>query len=51
VARVVDRLERIARWFDGYADHHDVPPALERDDDAGLSAGADGETQNRSEET
>ena len=35
---VVDRLERIARWFDGYSDHHDAPPALERGDE-GLSAG------------
>jgi len=36
-AHVVDRLERIVRWFDGYSDHRDVPPALERGDD-GLSA-------------
>ena len=35
---IVDRIERIARWFDGYSDHHDAPPALERGDD-GLSAG------------
>jgi dipeptidyl aminopeptidase/acylaminoacyl peptidase len=35
---VVDRLERIVRWFDGYSTHHDAPPALERGDD-GLSAG------------
>jgi dipeptidyl aminopeptidase/acylaminoacyl peptidase len=35
---VVDRLERIVRWFDGYSAHHDAPPALERGDD-GLSAG------------
>ena len=35
---VVDRIERIVRWFDGYSDHHDAPPALERGDD-GLSAG------------
>ncbi|MEF8814389.1 MAG: S9 family peptidase [Halovenus sp.] len=42
---VVDRLERIARWFDGYSDHHDVPRALDRDDDADLSAAeaADGD--------
>ncbi|SFH00237.1 Dipeptidyl aminopeptidase/acylaminoacyl peptidase [Halopelagius inordinatus] len=40
-AHVVDRLERIVRWFDGYSDHHDVPPALERGDD-GLSAADDG---------
>jgi len=35
---VVDRIERIVRWFDGYSEYHDVPPALERADDAGLSA-------------
>jgi len=38
---VVDRIERIARWFDGYSDRHDAPPALEREADAGLSAGDD----------
>ena len=37
----VDRIERIARWFDGYSDHHDVPRALDRDDDADLTAGED----------
>jgi dipeptidyl aminopeptidase/acylaminoacyl peptidase len=36
---VVDRIERIRRWFDGYSDHHDAPPALERAPNAGLSAG------------
>jgi dipeptidyl aminopeptidase/acylaminoacyl peptidase len=36
---VVDRIERIARWFDGYSEHHDAPRALERDPEAGLSAG------------
>ncbi|MEM4780141.1 MAG: S9 family peptidase [Halalkalicoccus sp.] len=35
---VVDRIERIARWFDGYSEHHDVPRALDRGDE-GLSAG------------
>ncbi|RQG94701.1 S9 family peptidase [Natrarchaeobius chitinivorans] len=38
---VVDRLERIVRWFDGYSDHHDAPPALERDRDDGLSGGSE----------
>ncbi|USZ66849.1 S9 family peptidase [Halorussus salilacus] len=38
---VVDRLERIVRWFDGYSDHHDAPKALERGEE-GLSAGEDG---------
>ncbi|WP_135807158.1 alpha/beta hydrolase family protein [Halorussus marinus] len=37
---VVDRLERIVRWFDGYSDHRDVAPALERGDE-GLSASED----------
>jgi len=40
---VVDRIERIARWFDGYSESHDAPRALDRPDDPGLSAGADGE--------
>ncbi len=40
-AHVVDRIERIARWFDGYSDHHDAPRALERGDE-GLSAGDGG---------
>jgi dipeptidyl aminopeptidase/acylaminoacyl peptidase len=35
---VVDRLERIARWFDGYSEHHDAPSALERGSE-GLSNG------------
>ena len=35
---VVDRLERVVRWFDGYSAHHDAPKALERGDD-GLAAG------------
>jgi len=35
---VVDRIERIARWFDGYSEYHDAPRALDRPDDAGLSA-------------
>lgn len=33
----VDRIERIIRWFDGYAVHTDVPPALERPLHEGLS--------------
>ena len=37
-AHVVDRLERIVRWFDGYSTHQDVPPALDRGDE-GLSSG------------
>lgn len=40
-AHIVDRIERIARWFDGYSPHHDAPPALERPDDADLTAAED----------
>jgi dipeptidyl aminopeptidase/acylaminoacyl peptidase len=36
---VVDRIERIARWFDGYSQHHDAPRALDRERGDGLSAG------------
>jgi len=38
---IVDRIERIARWFDGYSEYHDAPPALDRDPEAGLSTGDD----------
>jgi dipeptidyl aminopeptidase/acylaminoacyl peptidase len=38
---VVDRIERIARWFDGYSEHHDAPRALDRERNDGLSAGDD----------
>jgi dipeptidyl aminopeptidase/acylaminoacyl peptidase len=38
---IVDRIERIARWFDGYSDHHDADPALDRPRDDGLSAADD----------
>ena len=30
---IVDRLERIRRWFDGYSPHHDAEPVLERPGD------------------
>jgi len=39
---VVDRIERIARWFDGYSAHSDAPPALERPRNEGLSTDGDG---------
>jgi dipeptidyl aminopeptidase/acylaminoacyl peptidase len=42
---IVDRIERIARWFDGYSEYHDTPRALDRDDDAGLSAGESDEEE------
>ncbi|MFB6219920.1 MAG: prolyl oligopeptidase family serine peptidase [Halolamina sp.] len=38
-AHVVDRIERIARWFDGYSDYQDAERALDRERDDGLSAG------------
>jgi len=34
---VVDRIERLVRWFDGYSEYRDVPRALDRGDD-GLSS-------------
>jgi dipeptidyl aminopeptidase/acylaminoacyl peptidase len=36
---VVDRIERLARWFDGYSDFHDAPRALDRPAHDGLSSG------------
>ena len=48
---VVDRLERIARWFDGYSEYHDAARALDRPTDAGLTAGADeGDGDSRSDD-
>jgi hypothetical protein len=45
---VVDRLDRLVRWFDGYSDHHDVPKALDRGDE-GLTASEDGEEDDEDE--
>ncbi|MEZ3116043.1 prolyl oligopeptidase family serine peptidase [Halobaculum sp. MBLA0147] len=42
-AHVVDRIERIVRWFDGYSPYHDGERALDRPDEDGLSAGEDEE--------
>ena len=42
-AHIVDRIERIARWFDGYSEYHDAERALDRPEDDGLSAGSDDE--------
>jgi hypothetical protein len=39
----VDRIERIARWFDGYSNYQDADRALDRDHNDGLSAGEDDE--------
>ena len=38
---IVDRIERIGRWFDGYSEYHDVPEALERGADGLTMAGDD----------
>jgi dipeptidyl aminopeptidase/acylaminoacyl peptidase len=37
---VVDRIERIARWFDGYSEYHDAARALARPAGDGLTADA-----------
>ena len=42
---IIDRIERIARWFDGYSEYHDAPPALEREADDGLTAGEEDEEE------
>jgi len=48
---VVDRIERIVRWFDGYSEHHDAERALDRPDEDGLSAGeSDGDEADDTEE-
>ncbi|WP_284012694.1 S9 family peptidase [Halobaculum litoreum] len=49
-AHIVDRIERIVRWFDGYSEHHDAERALDRPADDGLSAGGDGESDDDAEE-
>ncbi|WP_276273509.1 alpha/beta hydrolase family protein [Haloarcula litorea] len=48
---VVDRIERIARWFDGYSDHRDAARALDRPDEAGLSAGEDPDDEGSADES
>jgi len=35
---IVDRIERIARWFDGYSESHEAPTPLDRERGAGLTA-------------
>ncbi|WP_435146725.1 S9 family peptidase [Halobaculum sp. P14] len=40
-AHIVDRIERIVRWFDGYSEYHDAERALDRPENDGLSAGDD----------
>lgn len=44
---VIDRLERILRWFDGYCEYADAQPALVRDPHEGLSTGegSDGDVE------
>jgi dipeptidyl aminopeptidase/acylaminoacyl peptidase len=46
---IVDRIERIVRWFDGYSEYHDTERALDRDEDAGLSGGNEEDTTESSE--
>lgn len=48
---VVDRLERIRRWFDGYSEYSDVPPALERGPEEGLALDDDEEDDNEHDES
>ncbi|QZY00732.1 S9 family peptidase [Halobaculum rubrum] len=48
-AHIVDRIERIVRWFDGYSEHHDAERALDRPEGDGLSAGADDESDDSGE--
>ncbi|RLM50765.1 S9 family peptidase [Halorubrum sp. Atlit-28R] len=50
-AHVIDRIERIARWFDGYSEHHDAERALDRPEDDGLTAGADGDGEGNGDES
>ena len=42
---IVDRIERIARWFDGYSDHHDAERALDRERGDGLTADEDADDE------
>ncbi|MCG1004354.1 MULTISPECIES: S9 family peptidase [Halobacterium] len=43
---VVDRIERIVRWFDGYSDHHGAERALDRSRNDGLTAGSEDDGEN-----
>jgi dipeptidyl aminopeptidase/acylaminoacyl peptidase len=47
---VVDRIERIVRWFDGYSDHSDAERALDRPRGGGLTAGEGGSESERERE-
>jgi dipeptidyl aminopeptidase/acylaminoacyl peptidase len=49
-AHVVDRIERTARWFDGYCEYVDASRALDRNRNDGLSAGEDDENGDDAEE-
>jgi dipeptidyl aminopeptidase/acylaminoacyl peptidase len=48
-AHIVDRIERIARWFDGYSEYKDAPRALDRDRNDGLTVDDDDETDESAE--
>ncbi len=47
---VVDRIERIVRWFDGYSAYDDAPPALERDPHEGLTMAEEDDEDSEPEE-
>jgi len=47
---IVDRIERIARWFDGYSEYQDAERALDREANDGLSAGEDTDDENGDDE-
>ncbi|GAB7094490.1 S9 family peptidase [Halolamina litorea] len=47
---IVDRIERIARWFDGYSEYQDAERALDRDRNDGLTAGEDENGDDENEE-
>ncbi|WP_353634788.1 S9 family peptidase [Halobacterium sp. NMX12-1] len=46
---VVDRIERIVRWFDGYSGHRDADRALDRPRNDGLTAGEESADENDGE--
>jgi len=48
---IVDRIERIVRWFDGYAESKDALPALEREPDAELTAAGEDPAEDRPAES
>jgi dipeptidyl aminopeptidase/acylaminoacyl peptidase len=47
---VVDRIERLVRWFDGYTEHSDAERALDRPRNDGLTAGEEDADENADDE-